>query len=201
MDATFPIVALRRLTDDGSISLRGDAVRDPEHEARLVERARHDREAFAALYREHYAAIGAYLFRRSGDVHATEDLLSEVFLAALRGLPRYRTRGVPFRNWLYRIATREVNRWALRERKRPERLASPSEIMDTRKSADSDDRAWVQRCLLAIAPRYQAALTLHYVEGLSVDEVARTLGCRPGTVKSRLARGRAALDRVMRTRR
>ncbi len=56
-----------------------------------------------------------------------------------------------------------------------------------------DERARVQRCLRAIAPRFQSVLALHYVEGLSVDEVARTLRCRPGTVKSRLARGRAAL--------
>jgi RNA polymerase sigma-70 factor (ECF subfamily) len=61
----------------------------------------------------------------------------------------------------------------------------------------SDERSWVQRCLRAVAPRFQAVLALHYVEGLSVEEVARTLHCRPGTVKSRLARGRAALAREM----
>jgi RNA polymerase sigma-70 factor, ECF subfamily len=193
---TSATIAWRRRTDEPHPEC-GDGF----GEARLVERARRDPEAFAELYRSHYAAIGAYLFRRCGDVHTTEDLLSDVFLAALRGVGRYRARGVPFRHWLYRIATRAANRWAARERRRPKLLESPSEVVDERGDAGADERAAVRRDLLRLAPRYQAVLVLHYVEGLSVADVARALGRRPGTVKSRLARGRAALERAMRSRR
>ena len=44
-----------------------------------------------------------------------------------------------------------------------------------------------------LPPKYQAVLSLHYLEGLAVKEVAAVLGCRMGTVKSRLSRGRQAL--------
>jgi RNA polymerase sigma-70 factor (ECF subfamily) len=171
-------------------------------EARLIERARRDREAFAELYRAHYAAIGAYLFRRCGDAHAAEDLLSEVFLAALRALPRFEVRAVPFRAWLYRIATHAANRFMRREARRPEAIEEPAALVDERSERltvgdAAGQRAWVQRCLRRIAPNHQAVLVLHHVEGLSIEEIAIALRCRPGTVKSRLARGRVALERVM----
>ena len=93
----------------------GPAPADAEAaEAALVERARREPQAFAELYRMHYSAVGRYLFRRTGDAHATEDLLSEVFLAALRGIGGFRSRGIPFRYWLLRIATNAANREAAR---------------------------------------------------------------------------------------
>lgn len=164
-------------------------------EAGLIERARTDRAAFAELYRNHYAAIGSYLLRRSGDAHATEDMLSEVFLSALRGIRRYKSRGAPFQHWLYRIATNVANRWARKHRVRFERLDEGADIADAREPANTDSEVdpRVQRAVLALAVKHQEVLMLHYVEGLNVDEVAHVLGSRPGTVKSRLSRAREAL--------
>jgi RNA polymerase sigma-70 factor (ECF subfamily) len=51
----------------------------------------------------------------------------------------------------------------------------------------------VTALLLRLPPKLQAAVTLHYLEGLPVAEVARVLGVAPGTVKSRLSRARDAL--------
>jgi RNA polymerase sigma-70 factor (ECF subfamily) len=51
--------------------------------------------------------------------------------------------------------------------------------------------------LLSLRPKHQAVLALHYLEGLSLEEVAAVIGCRVGTVKSRLSRARVALrDRL-----
>jgi len=167
-------------------------------ERELVERAKHDREAFATLYRRHYQPIGRYIFRRVGDRHLTDDLLADVFMIALRNLYRYRYRGLPFRSWLYRIATNRVNRWARRARKRmvrqldtplaDERIAPPD-------AAIKSDEA--REALLKLAPKYQAALVLHYIEGMSITDVATVCGCRTGTVKSRLSRGRDALRQYL----
>src|ERR1043166_2936696 len=74
------------------IGLANLAIQNDERE--LVERAKRDREAFALLYRRHYAMIAGSPYRRTGDTHVTEDLAAEVFLAALRCLPRYRHRGL-----------------------------------------------------------------------------------------------------------
>jgi len=173
-----------------------------DDEQNLIERARRDRTAFTVLYRRHYEAIARYIHRRVGDSHTTEDLTAEVFIAALRTLPRYRHRGWPLRTWLYRIATNRVNRWARRERKRVlKRLES--DHVDPKGAANEAgmNAEYVRTALLTLSPKHQAVLSLHYLEGMPVDEVAVAVGCRIGTVKSRLARGREALRRHLEQRR
>ncbi len=175
--------------------------RDDEQD--LIERAKRDRDAFGALYGQHYPMLANYLYRRTGDVHATEDLVADVFLIALRSLPGYRYRGVPLRFWLLRIATNAVNRWARRQRRRA--LISlegdhPTEAaVSCSTDGVGDQRA--QRALLSLPPRFQAVLSLHHVEGLSVKETATIVGCREGTVRSRLARARDALREKLNGRR
>ncbi|MEM7165284.1 MAG: RNA polymerase sigma factor [Planctomycetota bacterium] len=168
-------------------------------EVELIDAARCDREAFGELYRRHYSAIANYVYRRTGRDDATEDLLSEVFLAVLQGLQRYRHRGVPFRHWVYRIATHKVNRWARTQRRN---FLSLDAVGPNAQAAPTEGEAMdVQRLLpqlLSLKPKQQAVLTLHYVEGLSVDEVAQVLKVPAGTVKSRLARARAALEERLR---
>lgn len=164
----------------------------------LIDRARRDREAFALIYRRHYAMIAGYLYRRTGDPHVTEDLAADVFLTALRYLPRYRHRGVPLKAWLYRIATTTVNRWARRQRlRRMKPLGLIDGANEPTAAAGPTDRALeteiARRAMLAISPKHQAVLSLHYLEGLSLEDIAAILGCRVGTVKSRLSRGRDAL--------
>lgn len=165
------------------------AVPVPVSDRELLARAGRCPEAFAELYRRHYGTIGTYLLRRTGDRAATEDLLGEVFLAALRGVRRFRWRGIGFDHWLYRVATRAANRWAKRHRFAP--LDAARDVADRPRARDEADE--VTAMLLALPPRLQSVLSLHYLEGLGVDEVARVLGVRPGTVKSRLARAREAL--------
>jgi len=166
-------------------------------ESVLVERAKQDRQEFAALYRRHYHGVATHIYRRVGDLHTAEDLVSEVFLIALRTLPRYRYRGVPLRFWLLRIATNVVNRWARRRRRGAiaslqadglEHAAPASDV-----GSGGIDRERAQAALLALPPKFQTVLSLHYFEGLAVSEVAAVIGCRVGTVKSRLSRARDAL--------
>ena len=161
-------------------------------ESLLIEQARRDREAFAILYRRHYPIIAGYVYRRVGDRHVTEDLTADVFVAALRYLPKYRHRGVPMRGWLYRIACNMVNRWVRRQRKQIARSLDELEAK-TPHSGNIHDSEFARLALMSLAPKYQAVLSLHYLEGLSVEEVAATIGCRVGTVKSRMSRGRDAL--------
>ena len=169
----------------------------------LIERAKRDPDAFGVLYQRHYRMLANYVYRRTGDMHATEDLVADAFLIVMRSLPGYRCRGVPLRFWLLRIATNVVNRWARQQRRRKTLPLEAEEIAgrtvsSTYEGADSEH---VQRALLSLPPRYQAVLSLYHVEGLSVKETAAVMGCREGTVRSRLARARDALRRQLSERR
>ena len=74
----------------------------------LVCAAQRDPQAAGKLYDKYYGEIFGYIYHCTLDRSATEDLTSNVFLAAFRHLGRYRWRQIPFRAWLYRIATNEV---------------------------------------------------------------------------------------------
>ena len=162
-------------------------------EAGLIERAKKDAGAFAALYQRHYSTVVGYLYRRTGDTHVAEDLASETFLAAMAALPRYRVTEIPLRIWLLRIATNAANKWSRQRQKlRLERAAfTPIASGPTGERQAALEEA--QRALLALSAEHQAVLSLHYLESLSVDDVAAVLGCQLGTVKSRLSRARAAM--------
>ena len=62
------------------------------NEAALVEAARHDPEAFAALYRRYLTPLYRYLYRRLSNAHDAEDLTTQVFMQVLEGLATHRYR-------------------------------------------------------------------------------------------------------------
>ncbi len=174
---------------------------DRDGESDLIERAKVDPRAFGTLYRRHYRAVVGYLYRRVGDEHTAEDLAAETFLSAMKALPKYRLTGAPFRAWLMRIATNAANRWAKQRRRDAARYVRAAETSESHVEPTVDEADEARTAMLALSTRHQEVLSLHYVEGLSVDEVAAVLGCRPGTVKSRLSRGREALKQELLKRR
>src|SRR4030042_1823431 len=74
----------------------------------LVSAARQDIEAAGRLYDKYYSEILSYIYHCTLDGTVAWDLTSIVSLAAFQPLGRFRWRHVPFRAWLYRIATNEV---------------------------------------------------------------------------------------------
>ena len=156
-----------------------------------------DDGAFERIYREHYTTVVGYLYRRLASVHAAEDLAAETFLAALRSMPRIRRSGVRPEFWLLRTATNAANKH-LRDRQR--RLRRERD----RASPDPPDgevwtpeRTLVRAAVAQLPERFQSVIALHYFASLDVDQVAEVLGCRQGTVKSRLSRGRDMLRRTL----
>ena len=87
---------------------------------RLVEEAQaFSQEAWAQIYDQHYMKIFSYCYLRTGNRAASEDLASDVFLEALRGIRRYRYRGLPISSWLYRIAHNLTADYLRRNARRP----------------------------------------------------------------------------------
>ena len=124
--------------------------------------------------------------------------MSDVFVAALKMLPRYRRGRAPFRAWLYRIASNEVNQWARRERRRLHRERHRAPAAGAAESpAPAPMAETVRSALLSLKSKDQDVLILHHLEGLSVEQIALVLNRPAGTIKSRLHRAREALRRAL----
>src|SRR5256885_5625921 len=83
-----------------------DPSRDEERE--LVERAKRDPRQFGALYDRHFQQIYRFIYSRVREQTAAEDVTSEVFMKALKAMPRYQDTGRPFAAWLYQIAVNAI---------------------------------------------------------------------------------------------
>ncbi|HEX8875612.1 MAG TPA: sigma-70 family RNA polymerase sigma factor [Phycisphaerales bacterium] len=155
-------------------------------------------QAFGDFYREHYQAIAGLVYRRTGDTHVTEDLTADVFLSAYKSMDEYRGQ-VPPIVWLRRIANNRVNRWVRREiglRGILRRLPLFS-VLVAPETNTSEPRSAALTALLRLPVDQQEVLSAHYLEGLSLEEVALMLSISPAAAKSRLARARDALRREL----
>lgn len=160
-----------------------------DHERTLVDRARAmDPAAWDDLYTQHYAAIRRYAHFRLGDATAAEDIAAEVFLQALRGIGKYRYRGIAFRAWLYRIAH---NLTANHRRKMSTRLQHESPGVEANEQILSDDFApALQRerdlkvAVAKLTDEQQQVVILRFFEGLSLAETAEVMARKNGAIKS-----------------
>lgn len=183
----------------------------PDEEAELVQCAKRDPAAFGALYEAHYECILNYLYRRTLSITLAEELTSNTFFKALRGLPGFHPRpSIRFQSWLYRIATNEARMYWRARKGRGEALPLSNENdlpritfvwPETESSEVAREKqkqfARAHQALGRLPELYQSALTLRYFEGLGHEEIAGILGKRPGTVKSLVHRGLAKLARLM----
>lgn len=160
----------------------------PDEEARLVRRAAgDDLAAFAALVRAHEAGLRRYLGRLAGE--AGDDLAQETLLAAWRAIGQWRGEG-RFAGWLRTIGTRRF----LDQQRRagPRHFAELDPDMAAPDTGD-EQRLMIDRALGRLAPRERAAALLVFAEGHSHGEAAAILKLPLGTLKSIIARARAAL--------
>lgn len=121
------------------------------------------------------------------DLAAAEDAVQEAFIAADRRWSRVGSLEDPA-GWVRRTALNRLLNGRRNERRRAEILSAvrPSPPGDR----PVEDLVDLQAALAAMPPRMRAAMCLHYVSGLRVDEVAEAMGVSPGTVKSTLSDGR-----------
>jgi RNA polymerase sigma factor (sigma-70 family) len=182
--------------------------RPPHNEAALVERARRgDAAAYEALVRAHQdiAFRTACLF--AGSAADAEEAAQEAFVKAWRALPRFRA-GAPFRPWLLAIVGNEARN---RRRAAGRRAGVALRAVHERPSGDAapspeaallagGERRALLAALSALDERDRTVIACRFLLDLSERETAEALGCRPGTVKSRLSRAlgrmRAELERA-----
>jgi RNA polymerase sigma factor (sigma-70 family) len=172
----------------------------PRPEDQLVERARRgDQAAFEELVHRHRTIAFRTAVVLAGSPADAEEAAQDAFVKAWSALPRFR-RGAPFRPWLLAIVANEARtkRRAAGRREAWALKASDAHVPP----ADGDPAAAVvvrersaelRAALAGLEERDRVVLALRYLLDLSEREMAAALGCRPGTVKSRLSR---ALERL-----
>jgi RNA polymerase sigma-70 factor (ECF subfamily) len=164
----------------------------------LISRARAgDLDAFNLLVERYQGLVFNVCLRMLSDRAAAEDAAQEAFISAYRALGRFR--GGSFRAWLLRIAANlcydEMRRW----RRRPLPLEAAADLAaPTAQSPESalmrgELAGHLQRGLASLPADQRLALVLRDVQGLAYEEIAQAMACSLGTVKSRIARGRARL--------
>jgi RNA polymerase sigma-70 factor (ECF subfamily) len=166
-------------------------------------------DAFARLVALHERTVFNLALRLTGDPEEARDVSQDVFLQVYRKLPRFEGRS-SLKTWIYRIVVNQCHnrqRWWRRRRKdrsRPlEELTAAEEarLNEAGKAVPGPHEELERReahrrvevALGEVSFEHRAILLLREVEGLSVQQVAESLGLPEGTVKSRLSRAREAL--------
>ncbi len=161
-----------------------------EPETEIIERAKHDPEAFALLYERYVDRIYAYVYYRTGDAREAEDLTARVFYRALAHMPTYDQRGAPFIAWLYRIAHNLLANWRRDRGRHPEIPLDDLLGLHSREATPQSqaERAEDERELLEairrLPPERQQLLILKFADDLSNIEIGQILGRSEGAIKS-----------------
>jgi RNA polymerase sigma-70 factor (ECF subfamily) len=171
---------------------------------------RGDRRALETLLTGHYDRVHALCRRMLGNEADALDAAQDALLSAVRSIARFDGRS-SFGTWIYRIATNACLDELRRRRRRPI-VGLPGDLDDDwgdsvgrpafgGRGRDPADEATahvdVDAALRQLAPEHRVALVLRDVCDLTYDEIAVVLDVPIGTVRSRIARGRAALADLM----
>ena len=160
-----------------------------------------DLDTYDQLVREHQGIAFRTAYVITGSAADAEEVVQDAFVKAYRARGRFRS-GAPFRPWLLAIVANEArNRRRATGRRarlslqlaveRPSGGAAPSPEVAL---LAREERAELLAAVNRLGEEQRAVVACRYFLGLSEAETAAVLGCRPGTVKSRLSRALARLE-------
>jgi len=149
-----------------------------------------DQEAFAQLYEVHFDRIYRYIYLKIGDRAEAEDMTQQVFLSALRSIKSFKWQGTPFTAWLFRIAHNQIVDHLRKKTRRPV-LMDIDETLPGSGGGNPEQMAELSLNIerLSEATRHltrsqQEVLSLRFAGGLSIEEVSKVMGKKPGAVKA-----------------
>lgn len=177
-----------------------------EQERQLIERAAAgDNAAFEALVTQYEKLVYSVTYRMTGNREDALDLSQETFVKVWKSLKFFKFESA-FSTWIYRVAGNVCLDFLRRQKRTQSLTVSDEEVQLDLPDEDLDPARMVMEragqediaeALASLEPEYRAALTLRAVAGLSYQEIADTLGVQPGTVKSRISRGRERLRKKL----
>jgi RNA polymerase sigma-70 factor (ECF subfamily) len=183
-------------------------VSDRDIDQQLVERVqRGDKAAFDLLVSKYQRKIFRLLSRLIRDSAEIEDVAQEAFVKAYRALPNFRGDSA-FYTWLYRIAINTAKNYLVSQGRRAP-TSTETEIEDAETFDDGDHlrdlntpdsmlltkevAEAVNRAIDQLPEDLRTAIVLRELEGLSYEEIAESMQCPIGTVRSRIFRAREAI--------
>ncbi len=168
-----------------------------------------DTQAFETLVTAHEKQVYNLCLRMVGNPEDAADLAQEAFLKAWRSLPGYKFESA-FSTWLYRLTGNLCIDFLRRQKRRPTAAQLPEqneedpvmELPDTAPSVEQqlthkEDRRAVADAMMDLEEEFRLVLTLRVVEELSYEQIGQVLDLPVGTVKSRLARARIKLRKIL----
>lgn len=174
-----------------------------------------DEDAFDELVGQYQNMVYNLSYRFMSNAQAAEDLTQEVFLKIFSSVRSFRGAST-LKTWIYRITTNmALNRIKFNKRRRREKQVSIDRPLDAdlppmneslpderpgpeRVARSGEIQKRLQEALDEINEDQKAVVILRDVEGLSYEDIAQALEINVGTVKSRLARGRANIQELLR---
>lgn len=190
----------------------------PDEESALIDRSRAgELAAFDQLVLRHQQEVFSVALRMLGNREEAEDIAQDAFVRAYQSLSSFRG-DAKFSTWVISITInlcRNRRRWFARHRKllrkwwdqetatstpaTPEPTTDPDQAADRLLEAQERNRS-LQDALLSLDAPSREVVVLRDIEGHSYEEIASTLRCEVGTVKSRLHRARNRLGSLLRGR-
>ncbi len=149
-------------------------------------------DAFEVLFRQYERLVFKNAYLITGRREEAEDVLQNVFVSVWKSRHTFNPDKGKFSTWLHRITVNEC----LRKRQKKEPALVPLENLNLPDSGGGEEAAMnKEECERVIAAmntldkRHRGVLVLRYLNDLSYDEIARTMGIPLGTVKSRINKG------------
>jgi len=186
---------------------------DRDSDLLLVEQVRAgDKQAFGLLVEKYRRKIVRLISRMVRDPDDMEDVAQDTFIKAYRALPQFRGEAA-FYTWLYRIAVNTAkNHLASRNKALPtvsdqavndddepdERLVAQEVGTPETELISKQAAMAVNEAVEALPEELRQAIILREMEGLSYEEIAETMNCPIGTVRSRIFRAREAIAAKLR---
>ena len=174
-----------------------------QDEESLVRRAKeNDEAALTQLYEENFDKIYRYIVLKIGDRTEAEDMTQQVFLKAFKSISGYRSRGNQFSSWLFRIAHNQmVDYW----RKKSKRATVPLEESlvgsgNSNPSFEVEQKMDIENLVAAtkqLTSLQLEVVSLRFAGGLSLAEVAKTMGKSEGAIKALQHSAVVSLRRIM----
>ena len=174
---------------------------------KLVKRVQKgDKGAFDLLVLKYQHKIVNLVMRYVRDPDLALDITQEAFIKAYRALPRFRGDSA-FYTWMYRIAVNTAKNHLAAQRRRPmdveldlqdpEQYDLHAKLKETGTpegvTLSNELKEIVERAIAALPEDLRTAIILRELEGMSYEEIAQTMECPVGTVRSRIFRARDAI--------